>query len=132
MTIQERFKNIFSYAYSAEAWVKNYFKNVGFECGHTFVSDLCIADWFGDKEKVVETYNKLINEWGDDYKTFTEIVMCVNLLSWFNDELINENIDNREAWVEFYGDLYYESRDAFYEKYGNNVEACDWFFSCTD
>ena len=132
MKVQERFQDVFRYAYSAEGWVKGYFESVGFECDHTFVSDLCIADWFDDESAVKDTYNRIVKEWGRDYKTFTEIVMCVNLLSWFNNQLIDEGIEDRQKWCDFYGDLYYECREAFYEKYGEDDEACDWFFQCTD
>ena len=132
MKIQEKFADVFHYAYGAEAWVNNYFKSVGYKCGHTFVSDLCLIDWFGDKLRVLQTYKRLVRELGTDYKTFTEIVMCVNLLSWFNDKLIDEGFEDREEWCEFYANLYYEARELFYEKYGENDEACDWFFQCTD
>ena len=132
MDIKERFNDVFRYAFSAEAWVKSYFASIGFECDHTFVSDLCIADWLGNDSAVIDTYKKFVKEWGEDYKTFTEIVMCINLLSWFNNKLIDEGIEGREKWVDFYGDLYYTARGSFYEKFRNNEEACDWFFNCTD
>jgi hypothetical protein len=132
MKVQSYFPDVFHYAYSAEAWVKNYFKEVGFECDHTFVSDLCIADWYGEESGVIDTYNKFIKDWGSDYKVFTEIVMCVNLLSWFNEQLTRQEFEGREKWTDFYTDLYYKARDSFYDRFNDNDEACDWYFKCTD
>ena len=132
MKVQEYFNDVFSYAYGIEAWIENYFKSVNFELEYTFASDLAIVDWFGNKEEVKESYNRIKNSWIDDYKAFTQVVMCVNMLSWANDQLIKHCFDDREEWVDFYSDLYYQARDDFYSKYENNEEACNYFFKCTD
>ena len=132
MKVQEYFNDEFSYAYSIEAWIEKYFKSVNFELEYTFASDLAIVDWFGNKEEVKESYNSIKNSWIDDYKAFTEVVMCVNMLSWANDQLLKHSFDDREEWVDFYSDLYYQARDDFYSKYENNEEACNYFFKCTD
>lgn len=132
MKVQEYFNDVFSYAYGIEAWIEKYFKSVNFELEYTFASHLAIVDWFGNKEEVKESYNRIKNSWIDDYKAFTEVVMCVNMLSWANDQLLKHSFDDREEWVDFYSDLYYQARDDFYSKYENNKEACDYFFKCTD
>lgn len=132
MRLNEFFNDVFSYAFSAEDWVEKYFESVGYTCKYTFVSDLCIADWYGNKEEVIDTYNRIVNEWGGGYKEFTEIVMSVNMLSWFNNQLMKQGIEDRGEWIGFYTDLYHKAREAFYEKYGDDDEACDWFFECTD
>ena len=131
MKVQEYFNNVFAYAYGVEKWIKDYFKSVGFEPKYTFASDLAIADWLG-KDAVKDTYQRIKEDWIEDYRAFTEAVMEINMLSWANDQLINQGFEGREEWVTFYSDLYYQARNDFYEKYEGNEEACDYFFRTTD
>ena len=132
MKVQEYFNDVFNYAYGVEEWIKKYFKSVNYEIEYTFASDLALVDWYGKQEDVKETYQRIKNNWIDDYKAFTEAVMCINMLSWANDQLIKQGFDDREEWVEFYSELYYQARDDFYNKYENNEESCDYFFKTTD
>lgn len=132
MKVQEYFNDVFSYAYGIEEWIKKHFKSVNYKIEYTFASDLAIVDWYGKKEEVNESYNRIKKSWIDDYKAFTEFVMCINMLSWANEQLIKQGFDDREEWVEFYSELYYQARDDFYEKYEDNEEACDYFFRTTD
>lgn len=73
-----------------------------------------------------------LKEYGNNYKDFTELVMAINMLSWGNDQLRKQDIEGREEYIQYYSELYYESRDAFYNKFENDSEACDYFFEMTD
>ena len=131
MKFGEFFKNVLTYSASAENWVHNYFKSVGFKPEYTFVRDFATADWFG-KDHVLETYHRIKTEWLSDYKTFTEVVMAVNMLAWFNDQLDQQEIEREGNWAGFYSDLYLNARCDFYKKWEGNEEACDYFFNTTD
>lgn len=132
MKVQDYFKDVFSYAYGVEDWVKKYFKSVGYNSQYTFVADFAMADWRNDVNAVKDTYKNVKKGWLSNYKAFTEVVMSINLLSWANDKLREQGFEDREKWIEFYGELYYQARDDFYNKYTDNEEACDYFFKCTD
>jgi hypothetical protein len=129
MKVQQGFQNVFSYAAGLEKWV-----NDSLPLGplkYTFVNDFAIADWFG-KNEVEDTYKRIKESWLNDYKAFTEVVIATNMLSWANDALRKQGYDGREDFITLYSDLYYRARDDFYEKYGENQEACDYFFEMTD
>ena len=128
MKVQQKFQNVFSYAYGVEEWVNKSLPN---PLEYTFVSDFAIADWFSE-EDVLDTYRRVKEQWLDDYMAFTEVVVAVNMLSWANDALIRQGFDDRERFVKLYSDLYYTARKDFYDKYEGNEEACNHFFEMTD
>lgn len=131
MKVQEKFKNVFTYAMGVEDWCKNLYKECsGNDLTYTFISDFAIADWYG-KDSVMETYENVLKSWGSDYKAFTEIVVALNLLSWANDALRQQGMEGRDEFVEIYSDLYYKARDEFYKKFKGDEER-DWFFRMTD
>jgi hypothetical protein len=133
MRVSEYFANVFSYAAGLEAWVQKYFNSIGsYKLKYTFVHDFAIADWCSGTNGIRDTYNKLLKEYGKDYKAFTELVMSINMLSWANDTLTKQGIDDRDKFGIYYSDLYYESRDKFYDTFKGNTEACDYFFEMTD
>lgn len=131
MTPQEYFKDAVSYAASAERTIRGYFESLGYHCEYTFVQDLILAEWFG-LDKVRETYETFKREWLGDYKAWTEVVMSLNLLIWFHDGLIENGIEENADAEELYDELYFKSKDDFYDKYTGNEEACNYFFQCTD
>ena len=131
-TIYNSFKNQFTYAAGIEKWCKDFYDSAsGNELQYTFCADFAIADCIGE-DAVKETFKRVIKSWGYDYKAFTEIVLSINLLSWANDQLVKQGMTDREKWVEFYTDLYYDAKDEFYTKYDGNDEATDYFFEMTD
>ena len=131
-TIYNSFKNQFTYAAGIEKWCKDFYDSAGGnELQYTFCADFAIADWIGE-DAVKETFKRVIKSWGYDYKAFTEIVLSINLLSWANDQLVKQGMTDREKWVEFYADLYYDAKDEFYAKYDNDDEATEYFFNMTD
>lgn len=133
MKLNEHFKSVESYAAGMQAWVQKYFDSVGnYKMKHSFVEAFAIADWVSGAKGVKDTYKKLLKEYGNNYKDFTELVMAINMLSWGNDQLRKQDIEGREEYIQLYSELYYESRDAFYDKFENDSEACDYFFEMTD
>lgn len=130
MKVQEKFQNVFSYAYGVEQWV-----NDSLPLGplkYTFVSDFAIADWTEGEKGVKDTYKRVKDSWLGDYKAFTEVVIALNMLSWANDALRKQGFAGRDDFIRLYADLYYRAREDFYAKYENNREACDHFFEMTD
>ena len=99
----------------------------------TFVQDFALAEWGSGEDGVEETYHKVIKEWGNrDYKAFTQIAMALNILAWFNDTLSRQGFENRGSYTEFYSEFWYRARDEFYNKFGENQEAYEYFFEMTD
>lgn len=132
MKIQDKYKSAIDFAAPLEEWVRKYFDSVGYEMKYTFVKDIVLAEYTSGEEGVMSTYNSLKKNYKDDYKALTELVMVINMLSWANDFLSRANFDDREEWINFYSNLYYESKDYFYDIYTGNKEACDYFFQTTD
>lgn len=111
-------------------WVvarKGYLKHMEQEKGvpNTFKQDFLIASIFG-KDAIKDTYKRVTKEWLCDYKMFTECVIALNCLCWFFYDKKDEKLSR------LFADLYYKSRDDFYDKYTGNGEACDYFFEMTD
>lgn len=133
MKLNKHFKSAASYGAGMQAWVQRYFNIMGgYKMKHSFVEAFAIADWVSGTNGIRDTYNKLLKEYGNNYKDFTELVMAINMLSWAHDQLRKQNIEDREEYIQYYSELYYEARDAFYDKFEGNSEACDYFFEMTD
>lgn len=129
MKLHDGFATVFSYAAGMEDWV-----NKSLPLGplkYTFASDFAIADWYG-KDDVEDTYKRVKEQWLGDYKAFTEVVIALNMLSWAHAALKEQGFDGRDEYIQLYSNLYYRSRDDFYEKYEGHQEACDYFFEMTD
>lgn len=64
----------------------------GYEPITTFWQDFTIADQFGE-DAVVDTYNRVFEDWKDDYKYLTELVIVLNHKIWYhvntNEKLAN-------------------------------------------
>lgn len=133
MKLEERFSCVEHYI----AWVKlqitSFLKVTGYELIHPeLIEKFANIDWSGDVKCVNKLYNELCNLHKDDYKSFTELVMIVNHLAWVNDALYKVGTNERDNFVSLYSKLYYKCRDKFYDMWGNNDEACDYFFRTTD
>ena len=112
MKLNESFRDVFSYAAGMQAWVQKYFDSVGsYKMKYSFVEAFAISDWSSGKKGIRDTYNKLLKEYGKDYKAFTELVMSINMLSWGNDQLRKQGIEGREEYGMYYSDLYYETHE---------------------
>ena len=129
--------NVFHYAAAIEATFERHFADLsGYECITTFASDLAIAECYGDNA-ILDTFDRVCDEWLPDYKFFTEFVLTLNWLSWFWHD------HNEPDLSRLYADLYYEAEDKFFDHYrvaeGDSPEvkleknaATDYFFNTTD
>lgn len=94
----------------------------------TFFEDFKIAIPFGIKA-IKDTYNralyavKMIDK---DYKIFTELVMALNHLSWKMYDI------GKDTLCDLFADLYYKAEEEFYKTFGENKEACRFFYKITD
>lgn len=97
-------------------------EETGYKPISTIYEDFSIADGFG-VEAVKETFNKVFNEWKNDYKYLTELVMALN---WKIAEHYNVDMDLARLYDELW-------RKA--DSYAcNNLkgEELDYFYSTTD
>ena len=121
--------NVFEYAAKEERLFEANVEQTGYKRITTFYSDLSIAEWY-DEKSVEDTYRNICKVWINDYKYFTEFVMCLNIKSWEHDARGNAMLSR------LYSDLYYHARDLFYTIYNGNdkkdKEARDYFFNTTD
>lgn len=63
----------------------------GYETMTTFWNDFEIADRFGINA-IKDTYKRAFNEWKDNYKYLTELVMVLNWKIWQHYENENEEV----------------------------------------
>jgi hypothetical protein len=133
MKVQQKFKSVFTYAAGVEVWCNDYYNAItgGKKLTYTFPADFAIADWYGEKD-VRETYNRVKKSWLESVEAWTEVVISLNILSWCNDQLIKQGIEDRERWIKLYSELYYQAKEDFYNKYSNDEKALDYFFEMTD
>ena len=80
------------------------FKETGYVEKTTFGLDFDIADAFGEKA-IKNTYERAFNEWKNNYKFFTELVMVLNYKCWQWYYRGNQTIS------KLYSDLYYEAAE---------------------
>ena len=76
----------------------------GYETITSFWSDFTIADRFG-VNAIKDTYKRAFNEWKDNYKYLTELVMVLNWKIWQFHEKNNQ-------YAEVYNKLW-EEADAY-------------------
>lgn len=95
----------------------------GYETFTTFWQDFTIADSFG-AEAVQDTYNRAFNEWKNDYKYLTELVMVVNHKCW------HHYYDGNNELSDLYADLYY--RTHYYACENLEGDEFRYYFTVTD
>lgn len=89
----------------------------------TFWQDFRIADVFG-VEAVKDTYKRAFEEWKDDYRYLTDLVVVLNHSCWFWYEHDNQELS------ELYSDLFYQTQDYAYEHLKG--DELSYFFRVTD
>ena len=94
----------------------------GYQPITTFWTDFIIADMFG-LSAIQDTYNRAFNEWKNNYKYLTELVMILNWKIWSHYE------KNRE-YAELYNKLWKEA-DA-YAIENLKGEELSYFYQTTD
>lgn len=67
----------------------------GYKPISTFWNDFSIAEKFG-KNSILNTYNKVLKEWKNDYKMITELSMVLNHKIWYWYE--KENYEMQEIY----------------------------------
>ena len=128
--LNQSFENVTIYAASMEQWVNDNFG--GGHLHYTFVGDFAIADWVGGKDEVINTYKRIKDDWINDYKAFTEVVIALNMLAWAHLQLKKQDISGRDPFITLYSTLYNQAVSDFYEKYGKEEDKCDYFYQMTD
>ena len=73
---------------------------MGYEFVSTFWQDFSIADMFG-ANAIKDTYDRAFEEWKDDYKYMTELVMVFNWKMW-------RWYETNEEYGKLYKDMYEE------------------------
>jgi len=99
----------------------------GYKPFTTFFTDLDIANGFG-VESVKDTYKRVTEQWLDDYKYYTEFVMCLNLHLW--DRYQNHGKDDPLA--RLYNDLFFEAKEKLWNRWENDDEASEYIFNTLD
>lgn len=87
----------------------------------TFWQDFSIADLFGTSA-ILDTYKRAFEEWKDDYKYLTELVMVLNWKSW--------QYEDKPELCKLYSDLYYKT-----DNYAlDNLKGAEkqYYFNTTD
>lgn len=69
----------------------------------TFWTDFTIADLFGC-DGIEDTFNRAFNEWKDNYKYLTELVMVLNHKIWFWYE-------SNQNFARVYNDCWMKAHD---------------------
>ena len=94
----------------------------GYKPISTFYTDFSIADNFG-ATAIMDTYTRATEEWKNDYKMLTELVMVLNWKIW-------EHNDRNQKYARLYTRLYEEL-----DRYAIDTlkgEELSYFFSTTD
>lgn len=97
-------------------------RETGYKPITTFYKDFSIAEKFGGNA-VIETYNRMFNEWKSDYKYLTELVMVLNWKIWRYYE------DDREL-AELYNDLW--QKTDLYATDNLKGKELSYFYKTTD
>jgi len=81
---------VLEYAARQQATFAANYADMGHEPKTTFYGDLSIAEFYGPKD-VQDTFNRVLQAWGQNVEYWTEFVICLNWKIWqwhkHNDEL---------------------------------------------
>lgn len=94
----------------------------GYETMTTFWQDFSIADKFG-VAAIKDTYKRAFNEWKENYKYLTELVMVLNRKIW-------QHYKNNESIARVYNELWEEAD--LYAQENLHGEEAEYFFRTTD
>ena len=95
---------------------------IGYRPFTTFFEDFSIADIFG-VDAIKDTYNRAFDEWKNNYKYLTELVM---VLCWKTEQHYEDN----EIYTEMYNELYHKTNDYALENLKD--EELQYFYRITD
>ena len=88
----------------------------------TFFEDFSIADVFG-VDVIRDTYGRAFEEWKEDYKYLTELVMILNWKIW-------EHYESNETYAEVYDELFHKAQTYALENLKG--EELQYFYETTD
>lgn len=99
----------------------------GYEPISTFWDDFTYAEQSG-VNKIKEMAASLFEDWKDDYKFLTELIMVINHKSWYWNDY------NNDEYTKLYSDLYYEYDDKAitYLESKQDQEALNYYFRTLD
>ena len=94
----------------------------GYQPITTFYEDFSIADVFG-LDAIRDTYKRALEDWKDNYKYLTELVMALNWKIW-------EHYETNETYGELYNELWCEADE--YARTHLEGDELSYFYSITD
>ena len=94
----------------------------GYKTITTFYQDFTIADAFG-VSAIKDTYRRAFNEWKDNYKYLTELVMVLNCKIW-------EYYKTNDEYAEVYDELWQKADE--YACTNLHGDEAAYFFRVTD
>lgn len=103
-------------------WKRYALNSCSYEIITTFGNDFDIAEAFG-LDAIRDTYNRVFNEWKDNYKYLTELVLILN---W----KIRQHYQSNEDYARLYNELW-ELADG-YACDNLEGEEAEYFYRITD
>ena len=114
-----------TYVAKSETWWRALLNTAsGYEPKTTFFADLSIADCFGENG-VRDTYNRVIQEWGNNIEYMTEFVLCLNHKIW---QLYEVN----EPLARIYDELWRKASRFVEENKNFSKEDLSYYFQVID
>ncbi len=132
MKLNEFFSSVFSYAAATQKWINGLFADGGHKIDYSFAHDFAIGEWTSGQKGVRETLDNIRNSWEKNYKAYAQGVAQLSAMADFHYQLKCQCIDGREAWVDFYNDLFNSERERFYKLYENDSDAKSYLFGLYD
>ena len=134
--------NVFQYAETCELnWRKNLAEISDFRPKYTFYYDFSIAEfcevYMRDTNAVKNTFKNVLQSWGGNIKSITEVCMALNYKIWsFYYNVDSHYLNCGEQWKEkllnTYNELYEKCNDFIFKKYGKDNKAMEYFYRITD
>ena len=90
--------NVFTYAIQCEQQFENFLNSTGKQRKTTLFADLSIAECYG-APAVKETYNRVMEDWGDNLEFMCEWAVALNQKIW-------QHYDNNQTLARVYDELW--------------------------
>ncbi len=115
--------NILEYAQREQAGFSKAIQDFsGYKTFTTFWGDLTIAEVYGE-EAVRETFERVTRDWGQNYKYYTEFVLCLNHKIW-------RYYKSNESLARVYDELWRRGDD--YARDNFSPEGQEYYWQVTD
>ena len=103
-------------------WKRYALESCGYEIITTFGNDFDIAEAFG-AGAIRDTYNRAFNEWKDNYKYLTELVLILNWKIW-------QHYQTNETYAQLYNELWITTNDYAWDTLEGEEQ--DYFYRITN